>query len=119
MQLTEPVQDAPGLVELAQSERRRDLHLAIERIVGIPLQQSRDVAASQAKLIFENQALGAAEVVDVAVGFTPSAVKLINPTAADSGIYVIGGAQLETVADVAASCAGDVAQACGYPCPDG
>jgi len=51
---------------------------------------------------------GAATEVDVAVGFIPSAVRLINPTAADSGYYVVGGAQLETVADVAASCAGDV-----------
>jgi hypothetical protein len=46
--------------------------------------------------------------VDVAIGFIPSCVMLVNPTAADSGTYVLGGAQLETVADVAASCAGDV-----------
>jgi len=50
----------------------------------------------------------AAENVDVVVGFIPSAVVLLNPTTADHGHYVIGGAQLETVSDVCASCAGDI-----------
>jgi hypothetical protein len=50
----------------------------------------------------------AAENVDVAIGFIPSAVVLLNPATADHGTYVIGGAQLETVSDVCASCAGDM-----------
>lgn len=50
----------------------------------------------------------AAENVDVEVGFIPSVVVLLNPATADHGTYVLGGAQLETISDVCADCAGDV-----------
>jgi hypothetical protein len=50
----------------------------------------------------------AAENVDVAVGFIPSVVVLLNPATADQGIYVVGGAQLEEVSDVIAAAVDDV-----------
>ena len=50
----------------------------------------------------------AASNVDVELGFEPSMVTLLNPATADHGSYVLGGAQLETVSDVCASCALDM-----------